>query len=67
MTCARCQGLMVSDRFTDLLDDSGQLRFNGWRCIICGDVVDPIIVQNRNHKPATSSRPRPRQHIGVYS
>lgn len=38
---------MVKDQFYDLLDDSGQLSFKGWRCVCCGDVLDPLILKNR--------------------
>lgn len=45
--CTRCRGLMVREHFIDLFDDTGQLSFNGWRCVCCGNVLDPVIVQNR--------------------
>lgn len=47
MRCARCQGLMVQDRFYDLLDDCGLVSLTAWRCVCCGNVVDPIILRNR--------------------
>ncbi len=47
MRCLRCRGLMVKDQFYDLLDDSGHLSFKGWRCVCCGDVLDPLILKNR--------------------
>lgn len=45
--CNRCGGLMVSDRYIDLLDDTGQLEFTANRCIQCGEVVDQTILRNR--------------------
>ena len=36
--CARCSGLMVSENDDD---------FNGWRCILCGERVDPVILAQR--------------------
>ena len=45
--CTRCGGLMVADRYIDLLDDTGQLEFTADRCIQCGEVVDQIILRNR--------------------
>ncbi|MCI0527102.1 MAG: hypothetical protein L0Y56_06625 [Nitrospira sp.] len=45
--CQRCQGLMVKDHFIDLLDDTGKIQFLGWRCLVCGEVVDPVILFNR--------------------
>lgn len=47
MRCARCKGLMVPDHFFDLLDDSGQMTFRGWRCLCCGNIIDPLIEVNR--------------------
>jgi len=37
----------VQDVFYDLLDDTGHLRFSGWRCVCCGNVLDPLIVRNQ--------------------
>lgn len=47
MNCPRCNGLMVVDHFIDMQDDSGQLWLQGWRCMICGEVVDPTIARHR--------------------
>ena len=45
--CGRCDGLMVEERFIDLLDDTGHLQFTAFRCVQCGEVVDPVILHNR--------------------
>ena len=37
---------MAVDSFIDLLDDSGQLWISTWRCLNCGQVVDPVTVKN---------------------
>ncbi|MFZ5862023.1 MAG: hypothetical protein ACOYXR_04135 [Nitrospirota bacterium] len=59
MQCSRCRGLMVVDRFTDLLDETGQITFPGWRCLACGEIVDPVIMSNRQRKVALpTSKPR---------
>ena len=47
MRCPRCKGIMVKERFQDLLDDTGQIHFYGWRCLVCGEILDPVIVTNR--------------------
>lgn len=61
MRCPRCQGSMVHDRFMDLLDDTGQLHCDGWRCVNCGAIVDSAILRNRSHVSAhTSDRGRQR-------
>jgi hypothetical protein len=50
---------MVVDRFTDLLDETGQITFGGWRCLACGEIVDPVIVANRLRKvPLPTTKPR---------
>lgn len=49
--CPRCKGLMVPEQFRDF-HDAG----SGWRCLSCGEVVDPLIMANRlavSEKPAT--------------
>ncbi len=47
MNCQRCNGLMVVDHFIDMEDDSGHLWMRGWRCVTCGEVVDPKIYRHR--------------------
>ncbi len=51
MTCPRCEGLMVEERLQDLYDDTGQIFFHGWHCIACGEILDPVILSNRQSKP----------------
>lgn len=49
-TCYRCHGLMYP---VDPLDPLDALRGGehdracAWRCVTCGDLIDPIIMQNR--------------------
>lgn len=40
--CLRCNGAVIYDKFYDRYE-----QFWGWRCLICGDIVDPIILKNR--------------------
>jgi hypothetical protein len=40
--CLRCCGAVVYDKF---YGPHGQ--FWGWKCLICGDIVDPLILANR--------------------
>lgn len=47
MNCLRCHGLMVEERFEDLRGDPQHISFHGWRCVCCGNVVDPLIIQHR--------------------
>lgn len=39
-TCSRCSGLMVVEQ---------RLEFPVWRCVQCGERVDPVILQNRRY------------------
>ncbi len=43
---------MVIQRYGDLLDDSGRIHFDAWRCVSCGEVVDSVILGNRRKRPA---------------
>ena len=47
MQCSRCGGLMVIERFDDLQSATWQLYFYGLRCLLCGEIIDPIILLNR--------------------
>jgi hypothetical protein len=46
-TCTRCGGLMVGEFCMDLLNGIGELEFLASRCVLCGEVVDPVILKNR--------------------
>ncbi len=45
MNCHRCQGMMVQEKFYNSAEPHE--NFWGWRCITCGEIVDPTIWQNR--------------------
>jgi hypothetical protein len=47
--CPKCQGLMVRERFSD-----SAVSFDAWKCVNCGAILDPVIIQNRrSNTPAT--------------
>ena len=48
MTCDRCNGLMVSERIYDFQGMSVDLCVDGYRCLICGNLVDSVILENRS-------------------
>ena len=52
MKCPRCKWIMIQDLFEDLMDDTGSLHFQGWRCITCGEILDPVIATNRESRPS---------------
>ncbi|MFO0775243.1 MAG: hypothetical protein U0172_11330 [Nitrospiraceae bacterium] len=42
MTCHKCHGLMIHEHRTEFTPAT-----NVWRCINCGQMVDPLIAENR--------------------
>jgi len=46
-TCGKCGGLMVTDFCMDLLFCIGETEFAAKRCVQCGEIVDPVILHNR--------------------
>lgn len=57
MKCERCRGIMVSEEF---YSPDGEM-FSGWRCIFCGEIVDPVILRNRKIQ---KTRPIPSDLLG---
>jgi len=45
MNCPKCHGLMVNDRVYDA--EEAVFNLSIWRCLNCGESVDPLILQNR--------------------
>ncbi|WP_447972420.1 hypothetical protein [Nitrospira sp. Kam-Ns4a] len=42
MTCPKCQGLMLLQRFSDFF-----YIFHAWKCLNCGAIIDRTITGNR--------------------
>jgi hypothetical protein len=40
--CSRCGGNMVHENFFGPSE-----QFSGLKCVFCGEVIDPVILQNR--------------------
>lgn len=40
--CPRCRNNMTADTFYGTTE-----RFTGWRCLMCGEIIDPVILSNR--------------------
>ncbi len=53
MTCERYRGLMVLDRFYDLRGDKRECEFTGWHCLNCGEILDPVLLRNRQASVAS--------------
>ena len=47
MHCSRCHGLMVVEQGFDSLFGASEAASSLRRCVQCGEVVDPVILQNR--------------------
>jgi uncharacterized Zn finger protein len=54
--CPRCSGLMVAEWCEDLSDYTAQ------RCLQCGEVIDPVILQNRRQFGITIGPGQRREH-----
>ncbi len=56
MRCSKCKcnGLMIFERFMGGTCSGLPWTYEGWRCIRCGDILDPLILVNRMeaNKPA---------------
>jgi len=47
MRCSRCGGLMSFEQFVNAEVERGPWSYEGWRCIYCGEIIDPLILLNR--------------------
>lgn len=45
MKCPKCKGSMVYETFTN--QDNLAWHYDGWRCLYCGEVLDPVIIANK--------------------
>ncbi len=43
----RCAGLMVIEESFDSMTGTAHVEFQVRRCVQCGEVIDPVILQNR--------------------
>src|SRR4030043_1126367 len=42
MNCRRCGGRMIFEKFYDV-----NSVFFGWHCLLCGEILDPVILLHR--------------------
>ena len=56
MRCAKCGGVMAYEKFFGQADD-----FFGWRCILCGEIIDQVILENRRTKRGRQNREKRRE------
>ena len=45
--CGRCRGLMYRIELRDWRGSRGQDGRDALQCIVCGDIIDPVIMRNR--------------------
>ena len=55
MKCNRCGGLMVHENFYTL----EIANLHEWRCVPCGEIVDEVILENRNTQGGGDGRRLP--------
>jgi hypothetical protein len=63
MKCLRCNSVMTYDKFY-----GPDEHFWGWKCVICGEIVDRVVMENRElmrtgRVPNTRNR---KQTTGLY-
>ena len=49
MQCPRCQGTMIVDHLVDIAT-SDEIWMPGWRCLMCGEIIDPVIENHRQQQ-----------------
>jgi len=49
MKCHRCGSVMIREMFYGPHE-----HFLGWKCIFCGEIIDPVILQNRHESRSVS-------------
>ncbi len=50
MNCKRCNGLMYK---MELRESNGFERLDACVCLICGEMIDPLITVNRQRDPSS--------------
>ena len=56
MKCTRCHGLMVEDHLLDVKESLGPMWIKTWRCVACGNIVDPLILKHRSAQASQAPR-----------
>ena len=58
MSCHRCGGRMISEKFYDISS-----IFIGWHCVICGEILDPVILLHRLSQNANLAIPEGEENV----
>ncbi len=56
MKCHRCSNVMAYERFYGVDE-----QYSVWRCVLCGEIVDQIILENRQAKRMRQNRTKRRE------
>ena len=58
MSCQRCGGRMIFEKFYDVNN-----VFFGWHCVICGEIMDAVILLHRLSQDADLRIPQEEQEV----
>jgi hypothetical protein len=58
MRCLRCGGRMVFEKFYGVSN-----TFFGWHCVICGEILDPVILLHRLSQDAGLQIPEEEKEV----
>jgi hypothetical protein len=58
MRCQRCGGRMIFEKFYDV-----NSVFFGWHCVICGEILDPVILLHRLSQDADLQIPEKEEEV----
>ena len=58
MTCQRCGGRMIFEKFYDISN-----VFSAWHCVICGEILDAVILLHRLSQDANLQIPEEEQEV----
>lgn len=47
MKCERCNGLFIPVSFVGGDKVVGAWAYDGWKCLNCGHITDPLLMKNR--------------------
>ena len=56
MKCLKCGSIMVSEEFKDY-QQTGAYTFTGWRCLSCGLILDPVIMDHHLAQRKNEAKP----------
>jgi len=58
LSCQRCGGRMIFEKFYDVSN-----IFFGWHCVICGEILDPVILLHRLSQNADLQIPEEEENV----